>query len=429
MRKEVAMPGAKEYKLEQVSVRLKLMEEAPLYSTDKIDTPDRAIEIMSDMMKSLDREHVCVVNLDGASHPINFNVVSMGSINMSPVVMSEVFKTAILSNATRILLLHNHPSSNITPSKEDHAVTAKVMMASMLMGIPLVDHIIVGGGTGEYFSYKKELRGMFNAEGMQTLLKTNGIEGVFAEPAVEYESGKRDIPDLGPKRVENGKTEGGYPRSQDIINNYRAETEQYFRDICGMNAGEIEAFVKAEAERIFGDYDMDVRVVDAVIYGSRSRGLEKDGSDLDVVLEYKGEEPEDAIFGVLNEEKLVLGDVKVDINPITSWKSGTLEDYLPQAEAHLKLAQKEKQEYKPLAKVEELEEENYNQIDNHLSNTKPRAEVIREQKQEAEEKNRRRSNRTRPSLLARMREKQSMLEARKKENKTPKRLPKEERIV
>ncbi len=63
--------------------------------------------------------------------------------------------------------------------------------------------------------------------------------------------------------------------SQDIINNYRAETEQYFRDICGMNAGEIEAFVKAEAERIFGDYDMDVRVVDAVIYGSRSRGLKR----------------------------------------------------------------------------------------------------------------------------------------------------------
>lgn len=423
------MPGVKEYKLEQVSVRLKLMEEAPLYSTDKIDTPDRAIEIMSDMMKSLDREHVCVVNLDGASHPINFNVVSMGSINMSPVVMSEVFKTAILSNATRILLLHNHPSSSITPSKEDHSVTAKVMMASMLMGIPLVDHIIVGGGTGEYFSYKKELRGMFNAEGMQTLLKTNGIEGVFAEPAIEYESGKRDIPDLGPKRVEEGKTEGGYPRSQDIINNYRAGTEQHFRDICGMNAGEIEAFVKAEAERIFEDYEMDVKIVDAVIYGSRSRGLEKDGSDLDVVLEYEGTEPEEAVFGVLNEEKLMLGDIRVDIKPITAGISGTLEEFLPRAEEQLKQVIKAEQDYKPLAKVEELEEENYNQIDNHLNNTKPRAEEIREQKQEAEERKRRTSSRSRPSLLARMREKQSMLEARKKENKTPKRLPKEERIV
>ena len=406
------MPGAKEYKLEQVSVRLKLMEEAPLYSTDKIDTPDRAIEIMSDMMKSLDREHVCVVNLDGASHPINFNVVSMGSINMSPVVMSEVFKTAILSNATRILLLHNHPSSSITPSKEDHAVTAKVMMASMLMGIPLVDHIIVGGGTGEYFSYKKELRGMFNAEGMQTLLKTNGIEGVFAEPAVEYESGKRDIPDLGPKRVEEGKTEGGYQRSQDVINDFRAITEQYFRDICGMNAGEIEAFVKAEAERIFKDYEMDVKIVDAVIYGSRSRGLEKDDSDLDVVLEYKGEEPEDAVFGALNEERLVIGDIRVDINPITSWKSGTLEEYLPQAEEHLKQAQKA-QEYKPLTKVEEIEEENYNQIDNYLSNTKPRAEEEREMRLDDEGSRKSTIVREKRSLLARFEEKKAVIEARK----------------
>ena len=159
------------------------------------------------------------------------------------------------------------------------------------------------------------------------------------------------------------------------------------------------------------------------------QGLEKDGSDLDVVLEYKGEEPEDAIFGILNEEKLVLGDVKVDINPITSWKSGTLENYMPQAEEHLKQVIKAEQDYKPLAKVEELEEENYNQIDNHLSNTKLRAEAIREQKQEAEERKRRTSSRSRPSLLARMREKQSILEAKKQENKITERFPKEERIM
>ncbi len=146
-------------------------------------------------------------------------------------------------------------------------------------------------------------------------------------------------------------------------------------------------------------------------------------------MEYKGEEPEDAIFGILNEEKLVLGDVKVDINPITSWKSGTLENYMPQAEEHLKQVIKAEQDYKPLAKVEELEEENYNQIDNHLSNTKLRAEAIREQKQEAEERKRRTSSRSRPSLLARMREKQSILEAKKQENKITERFPKEERIM
>ena len=393
------MPGEKTYKLEQVSVRLKLMEEAPLYSTSQIDTPERAVEVMCGMMKSLDRESVCVVNLDGASHPINFNVVSIGSINMSPVGMSELFKTAILSNASNILMLHNHPSSSITPSREDHAVTARVMMASQMIGIPLVDHIIVGGGTGEYFSYKNELKGMFNIEGMQTLLRANGIKGVFAEPVVEYGSGKEGIPDLGPKRVEEKRENNGNPvgklffylsgevmyyytkddylralkeeldtnpqgfkhetltddpeirKSADdliyglfgmknpygidfylarhseeadktdktnIVADFRAETERHFKEICGMNAGDIEVFVKAEAQRIFDDYEMPVEIVDAVVCGSRSRGLEKDDSDLDVVLEYKGEEPEDAVFGALNEEKLVIGDVRVDINPITS---------------------------------------------------------------------------------------------------------------
>ena len=179
------MPGGKTYKLEQVSVRLKLMEEAPLYSTEKIDTPDKAIKIMCDMMKTLDREHICVVNLDGASHPINFNVVSVGSINSSPIAMRELFKTAILSNASNIIMLHNHPSSNINPSREDHAATARVMMAALTMGIPLVDHIIVGGGTGEYFSYRKELKGMFNISGIQTFLKANGMESVFAEQVIE----------------------------------------------------------------------------------------------------------------------------------------------------------------------------------------------------------------------------------------------------
>ena len=391
----------------------KLMEEAPLYSTEKIDSPEKAIEVMRDMMKNLDRENVCVVNLDGASHPINFNVVSIGSINSSELAMRELFKTAILSNASNILLLHNHPSSSITPIKHDHAVTARVMMASQMMGIPLVDHIIVAGGTGEYFSYKKELKGFFSIDGIKTLLRANGIEGVFAEPVVQYRTEEANIiSELGPKRLGEQEEGKGGGDGKEVIEEFRAETDRYFKEICGMDARDIEAFVIAEAQRIFDDYDMDVRIVDAVVSGSRSRGLEKENSDIDVVLEYEGDEPEDAVFGVLNEEKLVLGVVRVDINPITSWKSGTLEEYLPQAEEHLKQAQKEIQEYKPLTKVEEIEEENYNQIDNYLSNIKPRAEEVREQRKEAEEKLRKYPTRERPSLLARMREKKAVIEAR-----------------
>ena len=163
------------YVLNQVSVRLKLQEEAPLYSTTQIDTPQRAIEVMKDMMKDLDREYVYVVNMDGASHPINFSVVSIGTINASPVCMRELLKTAILSNAASLLMFHNHPGADATPSREDHMTTAKVMAAAEAMGFTLLDHIIVAGCTGEYFSYKEALKDMFSMEGICTFLKMNGI--------------------------------------------------------------------------------------------------------------------------------------------------------------------------------------------------------------------------------------------------------------
>ena len=360
------MPGGKTYKLEQVSVRLKLMEEAPLYSTEKIDTPDKAIKIMCDMMKTLDREHICVVNLDGASHPINFNVVSVGSINSSPIAMRELFKTAILSNASNIIMLHNHPSSNINPSREDHAATARVMMAALTMGIPLVDHIIVGGGTGEYFSYRKELKGMFNISGIQTFLKANGMESVFAEQVIEYRPR-----DLGPKRVVEEKDEtDGTVNAKDVVAEYRKETESHFNEIAGMEAGDIEAFVIAEAQKTLDDMDLHVEIVDAVLIGNNAGDNERDGKNLYVALEYK-----------------------------------------------------------PLAKVEELEEENYNQIDNYLSNSKPKAEEIREKRQEDTDRIRPMSKKDRPSLLARMREKKAIVDARKAEQGATERRPKVDRIV
>ncbi len=170
------MTEENKYKLEQVSVRLRLNEEMPLYSDKIIDTPNRAIEVMKEMMKELDRENVCIVNLDGANHPINFNIVSIGSVNSSMVTIRELFKSAIMSNAASIMLLHNHPSAHLSPSREDHTTTARVMMAADLMGIPLIDHIIVGGVTGEYFSYKNFLNSKFNLEGIRNLLKINHIE-------------------------------------------------------------------------------------------------------------------------------------------------------------------------------------------------------------------------------------------------------------
>ena len=153
---------ADEYELKQVKVRLKLAEAEPLYSTEQITTPDKAAEVMAQALSQMDREYCCVVNLDGANHPINFNVVSIGDVNQAHVPIQNVFKSAILSNASSIMMIHNHPSGSVQASREDIDVTKRLIEAGKIMNIPVLDHIIVGGGTAERFSFKEANPGMFN---------------------------------------------------------------------------------------------------------------------------------------------------------------------------------------------------------------------------------------------------------------------------
>ncbi len=152
------------FELKQVQVRLKLSEAEPLYSPEPMNTPDKAAEVMAEALAQMDREYACVVNLDTQLRPINFNVVSVGGISSAQVDVSNVFKTAILSNATSIMLFHNHPSGNLTPSGEDMRLTKRLIEAGKIMGIPVTDHIIVGGGTGERVSLREEEPEMFKEE-------------------------------------------------------------------------------------------------------------------------------------------------------------------------------------------------------------------------------------------------------------------------
>ena len=147
--------------LKKVEVRLKLTEGNGLYSNESIDKAETAVRVMADAMAGLDREEVCVVNIDGKGHPINFNVVSIGSLNSSMIPVGNVFKTAILSNAASILLMHNHPSSDITMSRQDESVTKQLMYAGQIMGIAVLDHIIVGGMTGECYSLRTHYPELF----------------------------------------------------------------------------------------------------------------------------------------------------------------------------------------------------------------------------------------------------------------------------
>ena len=126
------------------------------------------------------------------------------------------------------------------------------------------------------------------------------------------------------------------PQTQgSVVENFKAKTNELFHEISEMNPAEIEETVKCHVQAQLDEYGIDAVIVDAVVSGSRCRGLEREGSDLDVVVELSTNEREDVLFDMFNENGLHIGGVKVDINPITAQRTGSLETYLPQVEDYL----------------------------------------------------------------------------------------------
>lgn len=138
--------------LRQVGIRL--IEEPPLLSPESMSSPEAAVRVLGEWLSEMDRELFCVVNLNSNLTPINMNVVSMGALNVAYVHPRDAMKSAILSNAAYMMLIHNHPSGSMTPSKEDIKITDQIQSAASLMGIPVLDHIIVGRHQ-EFFSIRE----------------------------------------------------------------------------------------------------------------------------------------------------------------------------------------------------------------------------------------------------------------------------------
>ena len=119
------------------------------------------------------------------------------------------------------------------------------------------------------------------------------------------------------------------------VADFKARTEELFHGINGQTQEDIELSVYAYLQSKIDEYGINIELVDVAVSGSRCRGLEEAGSDLDVVVEYRGRESEDDLFNAFNEDGFTIGGVKVDINPITEGKTGTLGEYLPGVEAYL----------------------------------------------------------------------------------------------
>lgn len=161
------------YRLNQVAIRI--VEMPPLLSDVPMDGPEAAVKVMADMLKDYDREVVAIVNLQTDGKPINMNVVSMGALDQSIAHPREILKSTILSNASAIMLVHNHPSNKLQPSMDDIATTARVKQLCDLIGVKFLDHIIVGPGRDYYsFHQKQQIP-------LSSLKLTNNLEDIELE--------------------------------------------------------------------------------------------------------------------------------------------------------------------------------------------------------------------------------------------------------
>jgi len=120
----------------------------------KINEPSTIANLYMDEMRYLQKEHFRVVLLDTKNQIIVTEEISIGTLNASIVHPRDVFRAAIKRNANSIILIHNHPSGDPTPSNEDINITIRLLEAGNLIGIKVLDHIIIGDN--KYISFKEK---------------------------------------------------------------------------------------------------------------------------------------------------------------------------------------------------------------------------------------------------------------------------------
>lgn len=120
----------------------------------RINQPNTIANLFMDEMRYLQKEHFRTVLLDTKNQIIVTEEISVGTLNASIVHPRDVFKVAIKRNANSIILIHNHPSGDPTPSNEDINITNRLVDVGNLVGIKVLDHIVIGDN--KYISFKEK---------------------------------------------------------------------------------------------------------------------------------------------------------------------------------------------------------------------------------------------------------------------------------
>jgi DNA repair protein RadC len=112
----------------------------------QISSPDDIVNLIGIEMAALEQEQLRVVLLDSKHRVLTIRTLYQGSVNQAQVRIAELFREAIRANAVSIVVVHNHPSGDPTPSSADVSLTAELVRAGELLGIDVLDHLIIGRG-------------------------------------------------------------------------------------------------------------------------------------------------------------------------------------------------------------------------------------------------------------------------------------------
>ncbi len=141
--------GLGEAKASQIKAAIELGRRLTLESPEErpsINSPADAAALVQYEMSALEQEHLRVILLDRRNRVMDTAEVYKGSVNSSQIRIGEVFKEAIRKNASALVVVHNHPSGDPTPSPDDVAVTRAIVQAGKLLDVEVLDHLVIGQG-------------------------------------------------------------------------------------------------------------------------------------------------------------------------------------------------------------------------------------------------------------------------------------------
>lgn len=199
---------------------------------------------------------------------------------------------------------------------------------------------ITASKAGDFYEFYGETAKMLSEQFHLTLTKRNG-EDMVGVPDFTFDN-------LCGELYEKGYIVTNWQHYQEVIlhkteeaehsplEDFRKKTEAHFNKIENFSAKDTEQLIKNYIIDLFSENEIEAEVGEVVLYGSRSRGLETDSSDLDFVVEIKSDLKEDALFNIIHEQTFEIGGIPIDINPIRQEESGTLENYLSLSEDYLK---------------------------------------------------------------------------------------------